>query len=86
MSHTRPDIAFVASVISQFMHAPNEEHMNFVVKILRYLKGTIGKGLLFTKNSHREVEAYSNADWVGFITDRRSTSGYSTFIGGNLIT
>ena len=62
LSHTRPDIAFVASVISQVMHAPNEEHMNVVVKILRYLKGTIGKGLLFTKNSHLEVEAYSNAD------------------------
>lgn len=62
LSHTRPNIAFVVSVISQFMHAPYQKHTNTVVKILRYLKGTIGKGLLFTKNSHLEVEAYLNAN------------------------
>ena len=49
------------SVVSQFMHAPNEKHINAMVK-LRYLKGMVEKALLFTKNSHLEVEAYSNAN------------------------
>ena len=32
------------------------------------------------------IEAYTDADWVGSITDRRSTSGWCTFVGGNLVT
>ena len=32
------------------------------------------------------MDAYSDADWAGAIDDRRSTSGYFTFVGGNLVT
>ena len=32
------------------------------------------------------MEVYSDADWAGAKTDRRSISGYCTFIGGNLVT
>jgi hypothetical protein len=47
LSHTRPDLAYAVSVVSQFMHAPSEQHMNVVYRILRYLKNAPGKGLLF---------------------------------------
>jgi len=50
------------------------------------LKTSPGKGLLFAKHSHLRVEAYTDADWAEFVTDRRSTSGYFTFVGGNLVT
>lgn len=86
LSHTRPDIAFPVSVVSQFMNNPTEEHMTAVYRILRYLKMTPGKGLLFRKTTKREVELYSDADWAGSITDRRSTSGYCTYVWGNLTT
>ena len=32
------------------------------------------------------MEAYSYSDWAGSVVDRRSTSGYCTFLGGSLIT
>ena len=86
LSHTRPDISFAVSLVSQFMHAPYQEHLEAVYKILRYLKATPGKGLFFKKNSQRLVEVYTDADWAGSITDRRSTSGYCTFVWGNLVT
>ena len=35
LSHTRPDIAYVVSVVSQFMHCPSEDHMDAVIRILR---------------------------------------------------
>ncbi|KAJ9693365.1 hypothetical protein PVL29_012218 [Vitis rotundifolia] len=47
LSHTHPDIAFSVSMVSQFMHAPRPEHFETVYRILRYLKGTPGRGLLF---------------------------------------
>ena len=86
LSHTRPDIAYAVSVASQFMHCPSEDHMNVVTQILRYLKGTIWKGIMFSKNGHLEITGYTDADWVGNISDRKSTSGYFTFVGGNLVT
>lgn len=34
LSHTRPNIAYAVSVVSQFMHCPSEDHMNVVTRIL----------------------------------------------------
>jgi hypothetical protein len=68
------------------MHLPGLEHFEAVYRILRYLKGKPGKGLLFKKCGHLQIEAYTDADWVGSITDRRSTSGYCSFVEGNLVT
>lgn len=44
------------------------------------------KGLLYQRCGHHRVEMYIDADWAGSLIDRRSTLGYCTFIGGNLIT
>ena len=68
------------------MHAPRQLHLDAVFRILRYLKSAPGKGLFFAKNGHMLVEAYTDADWAGSVMDRRSTTGYCTFVGGNLVT
>ncbi|CAL2240949.1 unnamed protein product [Prunus armeniaca] len=86
LSHTRPDIAYAVSVVSQFMYSPSEDHMGAVMRILRYLKVTPGKGLMFCKYGHTDVEEYTDANWAGSVTDRRSTSGYFTFVDDNLVT
>lgn len=49
LSLTRPDIAYSVSQVSQFMHTPTIRHQNAVDQILRYLKGTPGKGMLYKK-------------------------------------
>ncbi|RVW92733.1 Retrovirus-related Pol polyprotein from transposon RE1 [Vitis vinifera] len=72
---------FFGSVVSQFMNNPTEEHMEAVNRILRYLKMTLGKGLLYKKNDTRDVEVLSDANWVGDVLDRRSTSGYCFMYG-----
>ena len=62
LSHTRPDIAYAVSIVSQFMHNPSEDHMDAIIRILRYLKSSPGKGLLFSKNGHLRINGYTNAD------------------------
>ena len=86
LSHTRPDIAFVVSLISQFMHQPKEAHLQAALRIVQYLKGTPGKGILFKRNKSVSLEAYTDADYAGSFVDRRSIAGYCTFLGGNLVT
>ncbi|KAD3641543.1 hypothetical protein E3N88_30767 [Mikania micrantha] len=78
LSHTRPDIAYVVGIVSQFMHQPQESHMEAVWRIIRYLKGTPGHGVLFKPNGHLRTQVYIDADWAGDRGDRRSTSGYFT--------
>jgi hypothetical protein len=85
LSHTRPDIAYAVSIVSRYMHDPRTSHMDIVKRILRYLKSCPGKGILFSKNEHLKIEGYTDADWAGCLDDRKSTSGYCMFIGGNLV-
>ena len=86
LSHTRPAIAFAVSLVSQFMHSPYKKHLEAVYRILRYLKGIPGKGLLFQKTTQQNIEAYTDVDWAGSVIDKRSTSGYCTYVWGNLVT
>lgn len=85
LSHTRPDIAYAVSVVSRYMHDPRSGHLEVVNRILRYLKGCPGKGILFSNHGHLKVEGYTDADWAGCLDDRRSTSGYCVFVGDNLV-
>jgi hypothetical protein len=41
---------------------------------------------MFSKNDHLRIEGYTDVDWAGNISDRKSTSGYFMFVGGNLVT
>ena len=86
LAHTRPDLAHALSVVSQYMQNNGEQHMSVVMRILSYLKGNPGKGILFQKNEYFRIECYTDADWAGSTVDRRSTSGYFIFVGGNLVT
>lgn len=85
LSHTRPGIAYAVSIVSRYMHDPRSGHLNAVNRILRYLKGCPGKGILFSDHGHLGIEGYTDADWAGCLDDRRSTSGYCMFVGGNLV-
>ena len=42
--------------------------------------------MLFKKGNELTLEAYTDANYVRSIDDRRSTLGYCTFLGGNLVT
>ncbi|XP_078427688.1 DENN (AEX-3) domain-containing protein isoform X1 [Wolffia australiana] len=86
LNHTRPDIAFAVNSLSQFMSDPRESHQRAADRILAYLKGTIGQGLLFRRGGEPSVVLYTDSDYAGSFEDSRSTLGYCSFLGGNLAT
>ena len=49
---TRPDISFPMSVVSQFLQSPCDSHWDVVICILRYIKGTLGQGVLYENKGH----------------------------------
>ncbi|RVX02276.1 Retrovirus-related Pol polyprotein from transposon RE1 [Vitis vinifera] len=86
LAHTWTDITYSVSMISQFMHDPKKPHLQAAYRVLHYLKGNLGKGILFKKNNTLALEAYTDADYAGSLVDRRSTTGYCTFLAGNPVT
>ena len=52
------------------MHAPYKKHLDATYKILRYLKSSLGRGLLFKKGGQKTIEVYTDADWAGSVTYR----------------
>lgn len=86
LSHTRPDICYAVSFVSQFMHNPTNEHLKAASRILRYLKSAPRQGLSFKNKSDKQILVYTDADLAGSKPDMNSTTGYGTFVWGNLVT
>ncbi|WKA02119.1 hypothetical protein VitviT2T_020342 [Vitis vinifera] len=82
---TRPDISYVVHQVSQYLSAPRSTHYAAVLRILRYLKGTLFHGLFYSAQSPLVLRAFFDVDWAGDLTDRRSTTGYCFLLGSSLI-
>ena len=67
------------------MSSPTVSHWKAVERILCYLKEAPGRGILYKKHGHTRIECFCDANWVGSKENRRSTSGYCVFFGGNLV-
>ena len=84
---SRPDIAEAVGVLSQFMARPGPEHWTGVKRIFRYIKGTLDFGLKYVASDKGDLslQGYSDADWAGDVSTRKSTSGYVFKLGGATI-
>jgi hypothetical protein len=85
LNTTRPDITFITQQLSQFLSKPTQTHYNAALRVLRYLKGSPGRGLFFPRSSGLHIQVYTDADWAGCKDTRRSISGQCFFLGQSLI-
>lgn len=53
--------------------------------IFRYLKGTIDYGLWYPYKNDFSLKVFTNANWVGNVDDRKSTTGGAFLLGGRLV-
>jgi hypothetical protein len=73
MVHTRPDIAFALGKLSQYMSDPAQHHAHALKALLRYVRATVNRAIKFGAGG--DVAIYSDADWAGDKSDRKSTTG-----------
>ena len=86
LNHTRPDISFAVNSLSQYMSDPRQSHQTTTDRIMAYLKGTIGNGLLLSTWGEPIITIYTDSDFACSVDDSRSTSGYYSFLGKSLVT
>jgi hypothetical protein len=75
MVNTRPDITYVVSSIAQYLSNHGEKHWLGIKRTMRYLKGMMGKGLIYRRtNTPILLQGYSNVDWVRDVDTKISTT------------
>jgi hypothetical protein len=82
---TRPDIQFTVCLCARFQSSPRTSHRQAIKRIMRYLRFTPEFGLWFLASSSLSLCSYSNVDYVGCRTERKSTSRACQFLGSSLV-
>ncbi|XP_020672371.1 uncharacterized protein LOC110092247 [Dendrobium catenatum] len=81
---TRPDIAYATNMICQHMHNPTEQDFTALKRLLRYIRGTYQFGLPITRGN-LQLTSFSDSDWASDSNDRKSISGFCTYMGDTLV-
>ncbi|GJS30996.1 ribonuclease H-like domain-containing protein [Tanacetum coccineum] len=85
LTNTRPGISYVMHCLSQHMHKPLQSHFKDALRVLRYLKDSLGMGLQFNKASDLSLKTYADADWAKCPKTRKSVTDFFIFFGQSLV-
>jgi hypothetical protein len=83
---TRPDIAFVTSLLSQVVGNPMEKHFMAAIRVIKYLHQSSDYCLFYSKDQRKDIRVYTDADYAACTTTSRSRSGILIFFGDSLVT
>ena len=84
LTFTRPDLAFSVHQLCRFMQHPTTSHLEAAKHVLRYVRGTLHFGIHLALGP-LTFSVFSNADWTGDPTNRKSTTGILVFLGSSPI-
>ena len=85
LTFTRLDLTYAVQQVCLHTYDPRESHLAALKCLLRYVRGTVDLGLVLHRSSSTELVVYTDADWAVCPDTHRSTSGYTVFLGGNLV-
>jgi len=85
LMNTKTNICFSVNTLSQFMIEPRHVHLVAAKHVMRYLKGTLDYGLSYDGDHNFTLSGYTDSDWAGSVSDRKSTSGCCFSLGSTMI-
>lgn len=78
---TRSGLSYCVHILSQFMQQSKQEHWDAALRVIRYLKGNPGQGILLRKDSDFTLNGWCDSDWASCPLTRRSLTGWFVFLG-----
>ncbi|GJY13922.1 retrovirus-related pol polyprotein from transposon TNT 1-94 [Tanacetum coccineum] len=85
LTSSRPDLVYAVCMCARYQARPTVKHVHAVKRIFRYLRGTVNRGLRYSKDSAIALTAFAVADHAGCQDTRRSTSGSMQMLGDRLV-
>lgn len=82
---TRPDIQFAVSRLAQYVQSPSKALWVHVKRIFRYVSGTRSFGIKYSAEEPLFPTGYTDSDWGGCKTSRKSTTGFMFTMAGGAI-
>jgi hypothetical protein len=87
---TRPDIAFSVGQLTRFLSRPSRACWTAALRVLRYLRSTADLELHYHREEEKQhklvsIDVYSDADFAGDKTSRRSCTGHTAIFAGGAI-
>ena len=83
--NTRPDICYAEKQVSKAMVKPTKLFWKEGKHVLRYLRGTSEYGLWYIQMDEVKLHGFTNANWAGSPTERKSTLGGIFSIGSIIV-
>ncbi|XP_019092233.1 PREDICTED: uncharacterized protein LOC109129081 [Camelina sativa] len=83
--HTRPELSYSVHVLAQFMKEPREAHWNAALRVVCFLKGAPGQGILLKADQDLSLHVYCDSDWSSCPLTRRSLNAYVVLLGDSPI-
>ena len=80
LSVTRPELSYSVHILAQFLSNPQVAHWDAALRVLRYIKGYPGQGILLSKSA-LQLNAFCDSDWAACPLTRRSLTGYIVLLG-----
>jgi len=79
---TRPDIMTAVCLVARFNNDPTTQHVTAIKRVLRYLAGTSGRGIVLGGQASPVLRLASDASYAEDLQDRKSTTGVVAIYGG----
>lgn len=76
---SRPDLCIAIGILSRYQTCASNDLWVAIKRVLRYIQSTVTMSLIYYKHKYKQenlIVGYSDSDWAGDRTDRKSTSGY----------
>lgn len=85
MVDSMPDLAYGISLVNRFISKPGQIYWEAVKWLLRYIKGTLDRQLVCTKEKDFMVQGFCDSDFTADLDKRKSILGYVFTLGGNVV-
>ncbi|XP_074290566.1 secreted RxLR effector protein 161-like [Silene latifolia] len=78
---TRPNLVYVVHTLSQFVNEPRKEHWEAALRVVRYIKMNLSKGIIMKNDADLQIKGYCDSDYASCPLTRKSLSGYFVSLG-----